>query len=548
MMGNSSSQYLNRESALRKLKENAKWDIIIIGGGATGLGVALDASSRGLKTLLLERSDFANGTSSRSTKLAHGGVRYLAQGNIALVKEALKERGLMLKNAPHLVHLLPFVIPSYKWWEKFYYGIGLKIYDWMAQHFRIGKTELINNKKVRSLFDNLNLKGLNGGVIYYDGQFDDARLALNIAQTSVEHDAVLLNYFEVSDLIKSDGKVVGVIAKDLENNEIFEINANVVINATGVFADSILALDHKTAKPIIKVSQGIHLVLRKEFLPSSDALMIPKTSDGRVLFAVPWKDHLLVGTTDTPMKVPTTQPKALEEEIQFILKTLKNYLVVPPTIDDVLSVFAGLRPLVVPRDTDKGTKEISRDHKLIIDKTNLITITGGKWTTYRKMAEDTVDEAIQVGNLPEIKCKTENLKIHGFTETKDIEDHLDIYGSDATQIRNLANEDIRFQQKLHPDFPHILAEVIWFIRYEMARTIEDILARRLRILFLNAQAAIDLAPEIAEILRKELAKDSKWKDQQLADFKSIAANYLPRTPKLTTALNNKITTKLNNHV
>jgi len=293
MAENSNPKYLNREESLRKLKENTHWDIIIIGGGATGLGVALDASSRGYKTLLLERNDFANGTSSRSTKLAHGGVRYLAQGNLALVKEALKERGLMLKNAPHLVHMLPFMIPSYRWWEKFYYGLGLKIYDWMARDFRIGKTKLIDTREVKKYFNNLNLKGLNGGVIYYDGQFDDTRLALNIAQTGAENDAILLNYFEVRDLLKEDTKVKGVIAKDLETKETYELHSKVVINATGVFADSILSLDNKSAKPIIKVSQGIHLVLKREFLPGEKALMIPKTSDGRVHFAVPWKDNLL---------------------------------------------------------------------------------------------------------------------------------------------------------------------------------------------------------------------------------------------------------------
>ncbi len=543
----STSLYLNRDASLRKLEKNVKWDLIIIGGGATGLGVALDASSRGFKTLLVERNDFANGTSSRSTKLAHGGVRYLAQGNLSLVKEALKERGLMLQNAPHLVHMLPFVIPSYRWWEKFYYGIGLKIYDWMAKHFRIGKTKLITTKKLKTLFTNLNQKGLNGGVIYYDGQFDDARLALQIAQTSAEYNATLLNYFEVTNLLKTKGKVSGIIGKDLENNESFEINSKVIINATGIFVDKILSLDHKNAKPIIKVSQGIHIILKREFLQSEEALMIPKTSDGRVLFAVPWQDHLLVGTTDTPMTAPSTQPRALDEEIQFILKTLQNYLIKKPTIDDVLSVFAGLRPLVLPQDSEKGTKEISRDHKLIIDQSNLITITGGKWTTYRKMAEDTVNEAIKIGNLEQIPCKTENLKIHGYTDNIRKQDHLYIYGSDAELIRKIAQEKSTFQQKLHPSFPNIVAEVIWFIRYEMARTIEDILARRLRMLFLNAQAAIDTAPAIAKILKSELGRDENWEKQQLKSFKKIALNFLPKQFEPTSS-KKKITSKFNEHV
>lgn len=547
MSGISTSHYLDRKASLRELKKNVNWDIVIIGGGATGLGVALDASSRGYKTLLLERYDFANGTSSRSTKLAHGGVRYLAQGNLSLVKEALKERGLMLQNAPHLVHLLPFVIPSYRWWEKFYYGIGLKIYDWMAKHFRIGKTKIITTKKLKTLFKNLNFKGLNGGIIYYDGQFDDARLAIQIAQTGVAQGATLLNYFEVSDLLKTNGKVSGLVGKDTETNEIFKINSKVVINATGVFVDQILSLDHKNSKPIIKVSQGIHIILKREFLQSEEALMIPKTSDGRVLFAVPWKDHLLVGTTDTPLDAPSVHPKALEEEIQFVLKTLQSYLIKKPTMDDVLSVFAGLRPLVLPQDKGKGTKEISRDHKLIVDQSNLITITGGKWTTYRKMAEDTVDEAINTGKLKKVSCKTENLKIHGYTENIQKEDYLYIYGSDAEQIKKIAGEDVIFQQKLHPEFPHIVAEVIWFIRYEMARTVEDILARRLRMLFLNAQAAIETAPKVANILKKELQKEESWEKQQLKNFQEIALNFLPQKIKQPTS-NKNITSKLKNHV
>ncbi len=524
---------MDRNIFLKRIEDKDQiWDLIIIGGGATGLGVALDASSRGLKTLLLERNDFASGTSSRSTKLAHGGVRYLAQGNLSLVKEALKERGLMLQNAPHLVHMLPFIIPSYKWWEKFYYGVGLKIYDWMAHHFRIGKTELITTGKIKRLFNNLDLKNLNGGVIYYDGQFDDARLALNIAQTSAENGATLLNYFKVTNLEKKNEKISGVVAKDLETEKIYTLQSKTVINATGVFADSILSLGHKAAKPIIKVSQGIHLVLKREFLESEEALMIPKTSDGRVLFVVPWKDYLLVGTTDTPMSKPETHPKALDEEIQFILKTLQNYLIKKPTIDDVLSVFAGLRPLVVPQDKEKGTKEISRDHKLITDESKLITITGGKWTTYRKMAEDTVDEAIKVGKLKNIPCKTENLKIHGYTQEKSLEDHLSEYGSDAEVIRRLSQENSKFQEQLHPDFPHIIAEVVWFIRFEMARTIDDILARRLRMLFLNAQAALETAPLIVKILSSELGKDEKWENDQLRRFGDIALNFFAKPLKI----------------
>ncbi len=522
-------QFLDRTSSLTKLKEVPEWDIIVIGGGATGLGVALDASTRGYKTLLLERNDFANGTSSRSTKLAHGGVRYLAQGNLSLVKEALKERGLMLENAPHLVHMLRFIIPSYRWWEKFYYGFGLKIYDWMAKGFRIGKTQLVTRQKVKRTFRNLRTKNLNGGVVYYDGQFDDARLALSIAQTASENGAALLNYFQVEDIIKKEGKINGVVAHDLEADLSYSLRSKVVVNATGVFADQILKLDHRKAKPIIKVSQGIHLVLKRAFLQSDNALMIPKTSDGRVLFAGPWKDHLLVGTTDTPLANPSPQPRPLMEEIQFILNTMERYLVEKPRLDDVLSVFAGLRPLVQAGDKGKGTKELSRDHKLMTDDSNLITITGGKWTTYRKMAEDTVDEAIRVGNLAPAACVTEHLRLHGYQSEGCAQvDHLCLnYGSDGEKIRKLSLEHPKFGEKLHRDFPHVVGEVVWFIRYEMARTVEDILARRLRILFLNARIAIELGPKIAEIMAAELGKDQLWKQEQIKKFNIIARSYLP---------------------
>src|SRR5690606_31130764 len=391
MKNKSKETNFDRDSLLREVETNdGVWDILIIGGGATGLGVALDASSRGLRTLLFEQSDFAKGTSSRSTKLAHGGVRYLAQGNIKLVFEALYERGLMLKNAPHLVSSIPFVIPSYRWWEKYFYGIGLKIYDWMAQKYRLGKTSLLGRATVLDRIKNINARKLNGGVQYYDGQFDDARLAINLAQTSIEQGGVLLNYMKVTELLKdSQGKLTGVVVRDLESGSILKVYAKIIINATGVFVDDILRMDNPGAGTLLKVSQGIHLVLPKTFLGSDHALMIPSTSDGRVLFAVPWHDHVLVGTTDTPLDRHQLEPKPLQEEIAFVLDTLKDYLARVPTQADVLSVFVGLRPLVLPENREKGTKEISRDHKLKVNASQLITITGGKWTTYRRMAQDT---------------------------------------------------------------------------------------------------------------------------------------------------------------
>lgn len=527
-MSNETKENLfDRNSFLKKTKEfSGKWDIIVIGGGATGLGVALDASSRGFKTLLLEQADFANGTSSRSTKLAHGGVRYLAQGNISLVKEALFERGLMIKNAPHLVKMLPFIIPSYRWWEKHFYGLGLKIYDWMARKFRLNKTKIISTASVHNYMPDLKEKGLKGGVLYYDGQFDDARLAVNLAQTCAEKGGVLLNYMKVVKLKKDDkGLISGVIANDLLNSEEFDVDSQVVINATGVFVDDVLEMNSIVKSPMIKASQGIHLVLDKSFFKGGHALMIPSTPDGRVLFAVPWYGHLLVGTTDTPKNSISLEPIALKSEIAFVLETLGNYLDKKPTEKDVLSVFAGLRPLVMP-SKEKGTKKISRDHKLFTSSSKLITITGGKWTTYRRMAEDTIDEAIQIGNLEKKSCVTQNLKIHGFKKPKKGSHILDVYGSDGPLILRLANDVPEFREKIHPAFHHIKAEVIWAVRNEMAMTIEDVLARRLRILFLNAKVAIEMAPVIAQLIAMELNYNQEWQEAQIKSFAKVASNYL----------------------
>ncbi len=381
----------NRVHILKPLSDPEKeWDIIIVGGGATGLGTALDSASRGYQTLLLEQADFAKGTSSRSTKLVHGGVRYLAQGNIGLVREALYERGLLLKNAPHLVKNVSFIIPNYHWWEGTFYTIGLGIYDLLAGKLSFGRTKHISKKKVVNKLPGINPKGLYGGVVYHDGQFDDSRLAINLAQTCLEHGATVLNYFKVTGLLKSDQqKISGVTAVDVETGEKYQLKAKVVINATGVFVDELLQMDKPGKRPLVRPSQGVHLVFDQSFMPSHDALMIPKTDDGRVLFAVPWHDKLVVGTTDTPIDSHSLEPIALEQEIDFILNTATKYFTKAPGRKDVLSIFAGLRPLAAPQDDSSKTKEISRSHKLIVSESGLITITGGKWTTYRRMGEDT---------------------------------------------------------------------------------------------------------------------------------------------------------------
>jgi glycerol-3-phosphate dehydrogenase len=517
---------INREALVNQISDpSVIWDMIIIGGGATGLGVAVDAASRGYKTLLVEQSDFAKGTSSRSTKLVHGGVRYLAQGNIGLVIEALRERGIMLRNAPHLVRNENFIIPNYTWFHAIFYSIGLSVYDLLAGKRSFGRSRLISKREVTERIPTINSNGLTAGVLYHDGQFDDARLAVSLALTAIEQGATLLNYFRVTSLSKQEGKINGIAVTDLESNISYQLKAKTVINATGVFVDEILVMDAPEAARMIRPSQGVHLVFDKSFLGPHDALMIPKTKDGRVLFAIPWHDRTLVGTTDTPLNAHQLEPKALEEEIQFILDTTAVYLTKIPTRKDVLSVFAGLRPLAAPQGENQKTKEISRSHKLILSPSGLVTITGGKWTTYRKMAEDTVDMAIQSGGLTKRVCVTNTLLLHGYRESSDWADPFFVYGNDAISVKALAKENPAWKEILDPRLPYTGAEIIWATRYEMARNIEDVLARRTRALFLDARAAIAMAPAVAHLMAGELNKDESWEKEQVLSFNSIAKNY-----------------------
>jgi glycerol-3-phosphate dehydrogenase len=514
-----------RELHIERCHQIKSWDFIIIGGGATGLGIALDASSRGFSTLLLEQSDFAKGTSSRSTKLIHGGVRYLAQGNLKLVYNALRERGILLNNAKHLVSKQSFTIPCFTIWNKIKYFTGLKIYDWIAGTSSLGKSTLQGKKSVSQLLPRINSKKLVGGVSYFDCQFDDARLAVNMAQTSAEYGATVCNYMKVTGLVRKDGKVCGVTATDLETGTHFTFQGTSVINATGVFVDDILQMDNPGSKEIVTASQGIHLVLDKRFLDSTSAVMIPKTSDGRVLFAVPWKEHVLIGTTDTPLEKKIIEPKPLRSEIDFILNTLREYWTDPPFEKDILSVFAGLRPLAAPNKPTGKTKEIPRDHKLIVAESGLITITGGKWTTYRHMAEITVDKALNIHHMKPVACKTKNIKIHGFTNVGS-ENHLQVYGSDEANIKQLILDDPQLGNNLCEPLPYTLAEVVWAVRNEMARTVEDVLARRIRILFFDSRAAMRAAPVVANIIASELNYDEEWKRKQLEDFKKLTNDYL----------------------
>ncbi len=492
---------MDRAEIIDRIRQRREpWDMIVIGGGATGVGCALDAASRGFDVLLLEQHDFGKGTSSRSTKLIHGGVRYLRQGNISLVREALRERGRLLKNAPHVVRTQAFIIPCFSLWQKIFYGLGLKVYDILAGKYGIGRSRVLSRRKVVDQLPNVKTKDLKGGVLYYDGQFDDTRLLIDLATTAQGYGAAVLNYARVTGMEFDDhGKVTGVEFEDIETGMTFRLGAKAVINAAGPFCDSVRKLSDVKADPVNTYSQGIHLVFDKKFLPGDLALMLPKTSDGRVLFCIPWQDHLLVGTTDTPIDSPSLEPEALDAEIDFVLKTAGEFLLSKPNRDDVLSVFAGIRPLVQSGSLAK-TSSISRGHDLFVDRSGLITITGGKWTTYRRMAEDAVDTAIEIAKLEPRRSITADLAI---TATENTE----------------KGEAMDWRLDCSP------RDVVRAVRKEMARTVEDVLARRTRVLFLNASAAINIAPQVAGIMAAELGRDRNWVEAQVQEFNETARAY-----------------------
>lgn len=492
---------MNRSEMLARLRGEFEWDVAIIGGGATGLGLAVDAASRGYRTLLVEAHDFAKGTSSRSTKLVHGGVRYLEQGDIPLVLEALRERGLLHRNAPHLVHHLSFIVPRYRWWEGPFFGLGLKMYDFLAGRLNLERSRLLDRATTLARIPNIEPENLLGGVEYFDGQFDDARLAIALARTAAGHGACVLNYARATGLLKREGLVRGLRVGDVETGESFEVGARVVINATGIFADEIRAMDEPAAPAAVQPSQGVHLVFDRSFLAGDSAIMVPHTDDGRVLFVIPWHGRVLVGTTDTPMAKPELEPRALDEEIGFILRNAARYLARDPRREDVLSVFAGQRPLVrPPRSDGSSTKQISRNHEVLISDSGLLTLVGGKWTTYRKMAEDALAHAILLGELPERPCITETLPL---------------------QDEQPAAEG----EELVPGLPYTTGQVRFAARHEMARTVEDVLSRRTRALLLDAGAALAAAPDVAQILAAELGRDDAWAAGQVREFESLAAGY-----------------------
>jgi len=515
-----------RDTLLKQIdQKQLLWDVLVIGGGATGLGVALDAVSRGYKTLLIEQSDFAKGTSSRSTKLVHGGVRYLAQGDFGLVREASVERGLLCRNAPHLVKNQTFVIPIYSYWNMLKYTMGLKMYDWISGSLTLGDSIFISRKKTMQSIPGINAKGLLGGVLYHDGQFDDSRLAVNLVQTIIENGGYAINYMKVTGLLKDDDrKINGAVVENIESGRKYKINAKAVVNATGVFVDAILKMDNVAAKKTICVSQGVHLVLDKKFYPSDHALMIPKTSDGRVLFAVPWHNKVVVGTTDTLVDEASLEPQALEKEVAFILETACNYFTEKPKRSDVLSVFAGLRPLAAPQNGEQKTKEISRSHKIIVSTSKLFTILGGKWTTYRKMGEDMINYVEKELNWPHQKTTTASLHIYGYSDGVNWSDPLYFYGSDTSKIRERMNgtaeEWISDSLKIHE------MQVQWAVEHEMARTVEDVLSRRTRALLLNARESIRIAPVVAQIMAAGLKKNGEWVKQQVEEYTKLANQYI----------------------
>jgi len=515
---------MTRKAMIDRVRAGETWDLVVVGGGATGLGVAVDAVTRGYRTLLLEARDFAKGTSSRSTKLIHGGVRYLEQGRVGLVREALRERGMLCENAPHLVHDLAFVVPAYSWWSRPYFGLGLKVYDLLAGGLGSRASRSINRQEALERLPTLRSEGLRGGSLYYDGQFDDARLAVALLRTAVDQGGCALNYFPVTSLQHRDGRICGVNARDAETGEEFSIEAHGVINATGIFADTLRSLDDPSSRAIIAPSRGIHLVLGREFLPGNSALLIPRTEDGRVLFTIPWHDRVLLGTTDTPVNDVEWEPKPAREDVDYLLEYAGRYLVKAPKRSDVLSQFAGLRPLLKNQHTTKSS-QLSRELSLTTSSSGLVTITGGKWTTYRLMAEQAVDQAVAVAGLEKRPCVTLAWKLHGAEDVSPA-DPLSAYGSDRPALLQLCSERPDWEARLDPRLPYLAGEVVWAARFESARTVEDVLARRLRALFLDAQASLDVAPRVAALLAEELAQESTWVEGQLEDYRAVACNYL----------------------
>lgn len=516
---------MNRADMLERLRAaSSDWEVLIIGGGATGLGTALDAAARGYRTAIVEQADFAQATSSRSSKLIHGGLRYLKQGRLGLVRESLRERRRLLHNAPHLVRPLPFLIPNYAWWERGFYGAGMKLYDWMDDGSGLEPARHLTCAAALERASTLKPDGLRGGILYHDAQFDDARLALALAQSVADCNGVVLNYVKVTGLLKQNDHVTGARLRDLETGEELEARARVVINAAGVFADEVRRLDNERSPALLAVSQGAHIVLEPSFLPGECALTIPRTTDGRIFFAIPWQNRVLLGTTESAAHAVTLEPRPLRDEIAFLLEHAARYLARAPSESDILSAFAGLRPLLKGAD-GKPTATLSRGHRVEVARSGLVTVTGGKWTTYRQMAEEAVNRAAETAGLPRRAPRTRRLRLHGGEDFVESESSLAHYGTDAWAVRGLCSEGDG-NTLLHPRLPYRVGEVRWAVRREMARTVADVLARRTRALFLDARAATEMAPAVARVMAKELGRDIIWENEQVAAFRELARGYL----------------------
>lgn len=516
--------------------ENHNYDVIIIGGGATGVGTAIEASSRGYKTLLIEKDDFGKSTSSKSSKLIHGGLRYLNNLEFNLISEALYERALLIQKAPHIVKLVPFFIPYSTFWEFLKYGLGLKIYDMLGGYNRLRKSTIIPSSHLKKLMPQLlineNKNKFKGAYVYFDGIFDDARLLITLVKTAIFNGAILHNYHEVTELIKKETNVIGVKIHDKINNSFYEAYGKVIINATGVFANNILNMIDNKNYSITTASRGIHLVFDKKVFPSNQVLVIPKTSDKRLLFVINWHDKVIVGTTDTEVDEIISEPHATKEEIDFILETLNQYLKEKVSYSDIESIFSGLRPLVKPKpmlwNKIIKSKDISRKHEMYHNN-GLLTIVGGKWTIYRKMGLDIINYAIKLKKLPKTKSISHKLKLSGYIKdvnfNKDITYPLNMYGSDYKVIHDLQEKMNNFDT-IHPKLPYFVAEIVYHIKHEKAKTIEDVLSRRTRALFLNAKSAIEAAPLVANVMARELHKDQNWINNQIKEFNEVAKNYL----------------------
>ena len=517
---------VTREAALDAAREPRPWDVIVVGGGASGLGAAADAAARGYRTLLVERGDFTSGTSSRSTKLIHGGVRYLRQGHVSLVLGALKERGRLRKNAPHLVSELPLVLPAYRLWERPYYGVGLKAYDVLAGPRNLRRSRILSRRSALEMISTLEGRGLRGGVLFHDGQFDDARLGWTLVRTLLNLGGVAVNHVEAVGLVESRGVVRGVRLRDRLGGAEWSVRGSVVVNATGPFADGLRVLDEPDVNPMVVVSQGVHIVVSSRFLPGRTALLVPSTDDGRVLFAIPWHDHVLIGTTDVGLPAPTVEPRPTAEEVDYLIDHAARYLDPAPAREDVLSAWAGLRALV-RAGTGERTAALSRDHAVTVSRRGLITVVGGKWTTYRKMGQDTIDRAAEVGGLSRRASPTATMRLHGFLPREDAHEPWRVYGADADHLRALEAADPDLAEVLHPSLPYRASQVAWAVRAEMAVRVEDVLARRTRALFLNAASALEAAPAVARLMAAELGLGRDWEEAELRDFERLAGGYRP---------------------